>query len=283
LRNISATMDARDEDGRAPSPTAKQSLASRMKSYESVFEPTLPLNTPVVLRLDGHGFSKFTSHFARPFDERIHTAMISTCSDLLSFFPSATVAYTQSDEITLVFPAGVQAFNERVQKLCSLSASYCSVRFNLHLKEALEVVPEPPVKGDAEVWMGTAYFDARLFSVPSLEEALNNLIWRCRNDAVRNTVNGFARTMYSTKEMHQKKTQDLIDMMLHEKGVKYEDAVPKWAIEGCLVKREQVEHEGVNLKTGEVERTFRTRIRVEERGVRVFGEEGLRMVAEKYW
>jgi tRNA(His) guanylyltransferase len=269
-----------DKRGTMPSSAPKQFLASRMKYYESAFDTILPLNTPVMMRLDGHGFSKFTSHFARPFDERIHTAMISVCTDLLSHFPSATVAYTQSDEITLVFPAGVQAFSERVQKLCSLSASYCSVRFNLHLDKALKEMPEPPVKHEC---IGTAHFDARLFSVPSVEEALNNVIWRCRNDAVRNAVNGFARTMYSTKEMHQKKTQELIDMMLEEKGVKFEDAVPKWAVEGCLVKREQYEHEGVNLKTGEVEKTVRVRTRVEERGVKVFGEEGLKLVTEKYW
>ncbi|KAL1801601.1 hypothetical protein ACET3X_001943 [Alternaria dauci] len=263
--------------------TKPQSLASRMKSYESHFDHTLPLNKPIILRLDGHGFSRFTSHFARPFDERINTAMISTCADLLHFFARATVAYTQSDEITLVFPEGVQSFNERVQKLCSLSASYCSVRFNKHLTEALKKMPEPGVKGDVDEVLGTAHFDARLFPVPSVEEALNNLIWRCRNDAVRNSVSAFARTMYSTKEMNGKKTQELVDMMLAEKGVRFEEAVPRWAIEGCLMKREQYEHEGVNLKTGEIEKTFRTRTRVEERGVRVFGDEGLKLVTDRYW
>jgi tRNA(His) 5'-end guanylyltransferase len=209
--------------------------------------------------------------------------MIATCADLLHFFPQATVAYTQSDEITLVFPQGVQSFNERVQKLCSLSASYCSVRFNKHLAEALKKTPEPKVKGEVEEVLSTAHFDARLSPVPSVEEALNNLIWRCRNDAVRNSVSGFARTMYSTKEMNGKKTQELIDMMLEEKNVRFAEAVPEWAIEGCLMKREQYEHEGVNLKTGEVEKTLRTRTRVEERGIRVFGHEGLKLVTDRYW
>jgi tRNA(His) 5'-end guanylyltransferase len=208
--------------------------------------------------------------------------MITTASDLLSYFPQATLAYTQSDEITLVFPSGVQSFNSRVQKLCSLSASFCSMKFNQHLAEAAEKTPEPDVKRGKEV-LGTAFFDARVFSVPSVEEALNNLLWRCRNDAVRNSVNAFARTMYSTSEMHGKKTQELVDMMLEEKGVRFEEAVPKWAVEGCLVKREQFEHEGANLKTGELEKTLRTRMRVEERGIRVFSEEGLRLVTDKYW
>jgi hypothetical protein len=157
------------------------------------------------------------------------------------------------------------------------------VRFNKHLAEALGKMPEQAVKGNVEKVLGTAHFDARFFPVPSVGEALNNLIWRCRNDAVRNAVSGFARTMYSTKEMNGKKTRELIDMMLEEKGVRFEKAVPKWAIEGCLLKREQYEHEGVNPKTGENEKTFRTRTRVEERGVRVFGDEGLKLVTDKYW
>lgn len=258
-------------------------LADRMKKYEASFDFTLPVDTPIILRLDGHGFSRFTSHFCRPFDQRIHDAMIATCADLLHFFPQATVAYTQSDEITLVFPTGVQVFNERVQKLSSLAASYCSVNFNKHLSLCLENQPHPPVKPSAYTALGTAYFDARFFAVPSLAEALNNLIWRCRNDAVRNAVSAFARTMYSTKQMHGKRTADLVEMMKREKGVVFEEAVPKWAVEGCLMKREQFEHEGVNLKTGETEKTCRTRVRVEERGVRQFGEEGLRIVGEKYW
>ncbi|KAK1919982.1 hypothetical protein P3342_002277 [Pyrenophora teres f. teres] len=275
-----------------PSPTPRtpteqatstpQSLATRMKSYESAFDHTLP-TTPIILRLDGHGFSRFTSHFVRPFDQRIHLSMTRTSSDLLGYFPSATLAYTQSDEITLIFPSGLQAFNSRVQKLSSIAASYCSVRFNKHLSAALHELPEPRVSGDVEEWLGTAHFDARFFPVPNVEEALNNLLWRCRNDAVRNAVSGFARTMYTTGEMHGKKTHELVEMMLVEKGVRFEEAVPKWAIEGCLIKREQYEHEGLNMKTGEKEKTFRTRTRVEERGVKEFNEEGLRLITDKCW
>ena len=147
-------------------------------------------------------------------------------------------------------------------------------------------MPEQAVKGNVEKVLGTAHFDARFFPVPSVGEALNNLIWRCRNDAVRNAVSGFARTMYSTKEMNGKKTRELIDMMLEEKGVRFEKAVPKWAMPVLTLFLTSVvagEHEGVNPKTGENEKTFRTRTRVEERGVRVFGDEGLKLVTDKYW
>jgi tRNA(His) guanylyltransferase len=253
-----------------------------MKQYEASYDFTLPTNSPVLLRLDGHNFSRFTSNFARPFDQRIHDAMTATSTDLLHYFPSATVAYTQSDEITLIFPEGVNAFNERVQKLGSLAASYCSVRFGWHLGSCLQKEPEPAVKGGREA-AGVAHFDARFFSVPSRAEALNCLIWRCRGDAVRNSVSGFARSLFEQKEMHGKSTEDLKEMIFERSGKQFEELVPQWAVEGCLVKREQFEHEGVNLKTGEVERTQRTRTRVEEKGVRVFSEENLRLVTERYW
>jgi tRNA(His) 5'-end guanylyltransferase len=261
----------------------KLTLADRMKKYEASFDFTLPLTVPTILRLDGHTFSRFTSKFHKPFDQRIHDAMIATCADLLKYFPQATVAYTQSDEITLVFPAGVQNFNERVQKLSSLAASYCSVRFNAHLAAFLTANPEPQVKESGYNALGTAHFDARFFQVPSVEEALNCMLWRCRGDAVRNSVNAFARSHYSDKQLHKKSVVEVLDMLRKEKNIEFEDAVPKWAIAGSLVKWEQFEHEGVNGKTGEKEMTMRTRTRVEDRGVREFSDSNLKLVTQKFW
>ncbi|OTA86388.1 glycoside hydrolase family 55 protein [Hypoxylon sp. CO27-5] len=262
-------------------------LADRMKQYEAAFDFTLPTSSAVILRLDGHNFSRFTAqpHFRRPFDQRIHDAMIATCSDLLlNFFPRASVAYTQSDEITLVFPeGGIQLFNERVQKLASLAASYCSVRFNAHLAAALASDSREGLASGSDVLLGTAHFDARFFTVPSVEEALNCLLWRCRGDAVRNGAGAFARTLFSQSQIHGKTTAELVEMMRREKNVVYEEAVPRWAIEGCLVKRELYQHDGANPKTGQVETTSRTRTRAEERGIREFSAENLKLVTDRYW
>jgi tRNA(His) guanylyltransferase len=265
----------------AESMDSPPSLANRMKSYESVYDTHLPPSQPTILRLDGHTFSKFTSNFARPFDQRIHDAMVSTCSDLLSHFPSATLAYTQSDEITLVFPTGIGSFSDRVQKIGTLAAAYTSVKFNLHLGVAVAASPAPAVR-NAESVLGSAYFDARLFTVPTLEEALNCILWRCRGDAVRNSVGAFARTLFSTKELHQRNTNEVLEMIA-SKGVAFKDAVPAWAVEGTIVKKEQYEYEGKNLKTRELEKTTRTRTKAVDRGVTTFSEENLNLVTEKYW
>ncbi|KAF2494477.1 hypothetical protein BU16DRAFT_550439 [Lophium mytilinum] len=252
-----------------------------MKTYEAVTDTRMPSDSPMILRLDGHTFSKFTAHFARPFDERIHSAMVDTCADLLHFLPSATIAYTQSDEITLVCPRGLGCFNDRVQKVGSLAAAYTSVRFNAHLSAAVAAMPDPAVR-NVETVLGSAYFDARVFGVPSVEEAVNCLIWRCRGDAVRNSVNAFARTLFSTRQLHGKRCEEVLKMM-KDVGVVYEEAVPSWAVEGCIVKRELVEHVGRNGKTGEAETTRRSRAKVVDMGMRTFSDENLRLVVKKYW
>jgi tRNA(His) guanylyltransferase len=262
--------------------TQPQGLGDRMKSYEAVYDTSLPESTPTILRLDGHGFSKFTARFIKPFDTRIHEAMVETCKNLLQDYPSATVAYTFSDEISLVFPDGVGAFNNRVQKIASLAASLASVQFNLHLKEAIDR-PEASDLQPPRAPLPAACFDARLFVVPSKEEALNCLLWRCKVDGVRNSVNGLARTLYSTRELQGKKTAEVIEMMKQEKGVIYAESVPSWALAGTLVKRELVQVEGVNEATGEKVGATRTRITAVDKGVTEYSEENLRLVAEKYW
>ena len=185
----------------------------------------------------------------------------------------------KSDEITLTFPSGTGSFNERVQKIASLAAAFTSVKFALHLAAAVAAHPEPHVK---EGVLGSAYFDARLFTVPSVEEALNCLIWRCRGDAVRNSVNGFARTMFSQKELDGKSSARVLEMM-EAKGVCFKEVVPSWAVEGTIVKKELVEGEGMNKVSGEMEKVMRTRTKAVDRGMMDFSAANLRLVTEKYW
>lgn len=100
---------------------------------------------------------------------------------------------------------------------------------------------------------------------------------------MRNSVGTFARTLYTTRELHLKNTQQILEMMRVEKGVVFEEAVPSWAVEGSMVKKERYEHKGTNLKTGEVEVIVRTKMRVVDSGVREFSEANLKLVTDKFW
>jgi tRNA(His) 5'-end guanylyltransferase len=80
----------------------------RLKPLESAVDFEVPATQPFVIRLDGVAFSTFTKGLPRPFDYHLTEAMVSTTVDLLTKF-NATMAYTQSDEISLVFPAQMGA------------------------------------------------------------------------------------------------------------------------------------------------------------------------------
>ena len=270
-----------DEQQASLAEETRKPLAARMKEYEAVSEGHLQPSRPAILRLDGHAFSKFTTLFAKPFDERIHKAMLKTCTDLLEAYPTATLAYTQSDEITLVFPEGVGNFNDRVMKISTLAAGLCSVHFHAHLMDALIETPEPEVKATGSLPL--PYFDSRLFNVPTVEECLNNILWRCRGDAIRNSISSFARSFFSTAQMHGKNKEAMLEMLKKEKGVVFEESVPKWALEGSIVKKTLVKVQAVDMKTGEPVTAMRTRMRSEDRGITKFSDENLALVREKYW
>ena len=59
-------------------------LGDEMKRYETeTCEAAVDVSRPVVVRLDGHCFSTYTRGFDRPYDLRIHRAMVGTATDLL--------------------------------------------------------------------------------------------------------------------------------------------------------------------------------------------------------
>lgn len=119
----------------------------------------------IILRLDGRGFSKLTeAHFKKPFDPHFKEAMtLATIATAQDF--NATLAYTQSDEISLLLHQDTQLFDRRVEKLTTLSASLASVTFALKT--------QLPVQFDGRIWLGA-----------SLEQVRQYFLWR-QHDATR--------------------------------------------------------------------------------------------------
>lgn len=158
----------------------KTSLGDRMKQYESDSDITLMRRCPVVIRVDGKGFSKWTKKkkLARPFDPLLTESMQLAMKDTASNIEGCVFAYTQSDEMTFVLRNDQSLesepwFGNRLQKICSVVASMVTYHFN---KYWFAMDNSPP-----------AYFDARVFTVPDLDEAANALVWR-QNDATKNSI-----------------------------------------------------------------------------------------------
>lgn len=77
--------------------------------------------------------------------------MLKTTADLIKYF-NCTTAYTESDEISLIYPnlSSIEdqsmVYGGRVAKLISISASMCASRFNYHLASIAHTVPEKDPK-----------------------------------------------------------------------------------------------------------------------------------------
>lgn len=110
-------------------------LAKRMKEYEHVSKTKLIRRLPVLLRLDGRAFHSFTKNFQKPFDEILIKTMQDTMKYLCENMQGCVLGYTQSDEITLVLVNYEKLnsepwFDYKVQKICSIAASMCTMAFN---------------------------------------------------------------------------------------------------------------------------------------------------------
>lgn len=158
------------------------SLGNRMKEYESASEQVLPINIPVIIRLDGSNFSKLTDqYFDKPFDGDFESAMNQAALSVLKYCSGAKIALVQSDEINILLRNGQSSdfdpfLSNRTQKLASLTASKASVAFNSKLREF-----------DIE---RKEVFDSRAFVVPK-SEVINVFIWR-QEDAFKNCVSSIA-------------------------------------------------------------------------------------------
>lgn len=229
----------------------KSEFSKRMKEFEFKSEHILEKDENgftknyIIVRLDGHKFSKFTKKFKKPFDDIIVYAMKKTTIDLMKQFKAIT-GYTQSDEITLFFDKdNFIDFDGRIEKMISLISSYCSIRFNFYIKENLK---------DFDV--GEAYFDARIIELPTLEDVVNTFIFRMK-DCYRNSKNNFARTYLSHKECNKKTSEELVSMA-KEKGHDYTDS-PEYYKYGIFIKKENYfdkEKEAVRSKFIEYSKKF---------------------------
>ena len=180
------------------------SLGDRIKDYERVTRHYATKRTPLIVRVDGRAFHTFTREMARPFDDVFMQAMVRSALDVAVGMQGFKAAYVQSDEATFLLTdydsIGAQGwFDYNLSKVISISAASMSVYFMRHFNGT-----EAP-----------AVFDSRAFNVPA-NDVVNSFLWRAQ-DWERNSLQMYARSMFSHKELHMKNRADIHEM-LHTKG-----------------------------------------------------------------
>lgn len=137
-----------------------------------------------VIRVDGRSFSRFTERrFDKPFDQRFSDLMVTTAQALATEL-GARYAYTESDEISLLFDPAFDLFGRSVEKLVSISAGIATAAFT-------HAAGEP------------AHFDSRLWVGVDVGDVVDYFSWR-QADAARCALNGWC---YWTLRKHGQSRQ----------------------------------------------------------------------------
>lgn len=174
-------------------------LGDRMKHYEKTFENYLTPRTPVIIRVDGRAFHTFTRNCEKPFDKRLMESMVLAGMDLFSNIQGAKLGYVQSDEIS-IFLSDYDSFETQawfgysINKIVSISSSITTSSFNKRFS------------GE-----NIATFDSRAFNIPK-EDVINYFLWRAK-DWKRNSIMMYARSFFSHKELTNKNTLNVMDML----------------------------------------------------------------------
>lgn len=214
-------------------------LGDRMKKFESVSTNSILPKVPVIFRIDGNAFHTFTRGFKR-FDDDLRGFFIHATKQLFKK-SGAILAYHQSDEISFLITdlkrnESQLWFDGEINKIVSLSASIFTTHFaNIYWNWCNENNRDYKFP----------YFDSRVFNVP-LEDVPNYFIWRQR-DWERNSIQMLAQSQFSHKELMNKSTSNMHDM-LFEKGINWNDLEP-WKKNGTFVLKDEEISEKLNYET----------------------------------
>ena len=224
---------------------------ARLREGEKFHGARLPQDFWIVLRVDGHGFTKLTGKgFQKPFDIRFRDGMKQVATALLESL-GGVYAYTESDEVSLLLPRDWALFGRSHEKAISLSAGLASAVFS----RALEL---------------TATFDSRVWLGKSVEEVGDYFRWR-QTDATRCALNGWCYwTLRQSGESYAAATaalrgrsRDAKCELLLRHNVDFEE-LPSWQRRGLGLSWETYQVQGANPLTGQQVAASRRRITVNE-------------------
>lgn len=244
----------------------RDSLGNRMKGYENISRNYLIKKLPIIIRLDGKAFHSFTKGMKRPFDNLLIETMQETAKYLCENIQGCKLAYTQSDEITLLLTDYEKTdtqgwFEYNIQKMCSISASMATLSFNTIFKEKVETFFKSKIAYKGQCFneeddneskeylqfiedekyfnkvknkINKALFDSRVFTLPK-EEVCNCFIWR-QQDATRNSIQMVGQANFSFKELQNKSCNNIQEMLWLQKNINWNDYKTYLKRGSCIVK-----------------------------------------------
>ena len=225
-----------------------------MRVYETSHDHCVIPGNFMVARIDGRCFSTLTKElhdFEAPYDVRFRDFMIETIKHLMTCGFRIIYAYSQSDEINLLFHPEENAFSRKLRKYNSILAGEASAKFSLSFGHL-------------------ASFDCRISQLPRLEDVVKYFHWR-QEDAHRNALNGHCYWYYRVQGKSDQEAHRLLmgvsnseknELLFSKANINFND-LPLWQRRGFALCWDKVETFGINPKTGERVSSFKNKIKTD--------------------
>lgn len=223
-----------------------------MRIFERYNYLTILPNSFFAIRVDGRNFHTEVKKMKmeRPFDKKLRNAINKAIKIVMKDF-GCIFAYTESDEVTFLFPKETNIFDRRVEKLVSLVASRMSVEFS-----------------KSNIAKGTSpTFDARVLELPSDDLVIKCFQWR-QMDSHRNAISTqcFWRLVQSGKTERQAdkillgmKDKDKNELLFKNFNCNYNNT-PEWTRKGTMFYFKEYTKKGFNPIKKQEEKAIRKKI-----------------------
>lgn len=146
-------------------------LKDRIESYQSVTDYKLLNRVPLVICVNGRGFSKATQLLDKPYCPKFSECILSTTLRLCNDVEGALFAYQFNDEIVVIARNDQSNdtnpwYDNKLQKICSVTSAIATMHFNDCASEVGLNMTGDPV------------FTSQVFTVPTIGEAVNTIIYK---------------------------------------------------------------------------------------------------------
>jgi len=201
----------------------EMSLKEKCYSYQKEVNYFLDPDKYIIAHIDGRGFSNLIKNkFEKPFDDAFIHMMNETAKFVCKEVQGCILAYTQSDEISLIIrknePEGDVFFGGRMCKMQSIIASLATSEFNRQL--LLYHMEKSNGSESIELLKNTklAQFDCKVWNVDTANDAVAWILFR-NIDCVRNSKQQACQTYLPHKILMSKNTDEQIEILKTTKGV----------------------------------------------------------------
>jgi tRNA(His) 5'-end guanylyltransferase len=150
-------------------------LKDRILSYQELSDHKLLPKLPLIISVNGRGFSKTTQLLDKPYCSKFAECICSTTMRLCVDVEGALFGYQHNDEIVIVArndqsPETTPWYGNCVQKIASITSAIATSHFAQcasHIQ--LNLTGEP-------------LFTSQVFAVPNIAEAINTIIYKQQNN-----------------------------------------------------------------------------------------------------